>query len=55
MPRHFGAQHTVSNYSAMGGAMNRPKYPSAKSRSVADSIARNRAVAAREAAAKKKK
>lgn len=38
MPRHFGAQHTASNYSAMGNAMGRPHYPSAKNRSIAAAI-----------------
>lgn len=54
MARHFGAQHTASNYSAMGNAMGRPRYPSARNRSVAEAIAHARRIAANEAKAKAK-
>lgn len=55
MARHFGAQHTASNYSAMGNAMGRPRYPSAKNRSVAAAIAREKRIAANIAKASAKK
>lgn len=57
MARHFGAQHTASNYSAMGNSkrIGKPNLTGAKRRTVAEAIAHARHVAAREAAAKTKK
>ncbi|WP_186239469.1 hypothetical protein [Burkholderia gladioli] len=56
MARHFGAQHLKSGYSAMGNAMGRPMYKGInKDRSIAESIAAERAKAARMANASKKK
>lgn len=54
MSRHFGPQHMRNGYAAMGAAKRRPIYASASGRSVADSIARARAAAARAAKIKKK-
>lgn len=55
MPRHFGPQHAKNGYAAMGGSMRQPRYSNPSGRSVAESIAAARRVAAREAAAKTKK
>lgn len=52
--RHFGPQHLSNNYGEMGNALGRPHYASARSRSVAESIARAREIAAREAKRKSK-
>lgn len=56
MARHFGAQHVKNGYAAMGGSLKRPIYSGINSgMSVAQSIARERAKAAREAASRKTK
>lgn len=49
MPRKFGPQNIKNGYAAMGGNLRRPRYPSAVTRSVADSIAAARRAAAQEA------
>lgn len=50
MARHFGAQHIVNGYAAMGGNKHRPKYSGFNSqRTVAESIAASRNAAARQA------
>lgn len=51
MARHFGPQHTKNGYAAMGGSSLRPVYANAGGRSVAEAIARERAMAARMAKA----
>lgn len=56
MARHFGPQHMKNGYAAMGAANGRPLYKYAnKKRSVAESIAAERAKAIRMANANKKK
>lgn len=53
MSRHFGPQHIRNGYAAMGGSLRRPLYSGFNSqRTVAESIAAERAKAAREARAK---
>lgn len=54
MAKRFSAQHAKSGYSAMGNARSRPRIKGAGGLSVAESIARERAKAARMAAATKK-
>ena len=50
MAKHFGPQHIANGYAAMGGNKNRPIYSGFNSqRSVAESIAASRALAARQA------
>lgn len=50
MARHFGAQHIANGYAAMGGSLKRPNYSGFNSqRTVAESIAAERARAAHEA------
>lgn len=48
MPKRFGPQHIKNGYAAMGGNLHRPRYPSARTRSVSDSIAAARAAASKE-------
>jgi hypothetical protein len=55
MARHFGAQHTASGFSAMGGSLLRPRYPMAKNRSVREAIAHAARVHANMQKAGKKK
>lgn len=56
MPRRFGAQNIANGYAAMGGNLARPIHKGFDSgRTVAESIAAERAKAARMAAASKKK
>lgn len=55
MARHFGPQHTATNYAAMGNSLARPRYSMAPGRSVAESIAHGRRVAANQAKGKKSK
>lgn len=54
MTRRFTAQHTASGYAAMGNAANRPRIAN-KTRTVAESIAHARRVAANQQKATKKK
>lgn len=51
MARHFGPQHMKNGYAAMGNSGLRPRFANAGGRSVAESIARERAIAARMAKA----
>lgn len=58
MSKRFSAQHMHNGYAAMGGAMRRPRYAGVDTgRSIAQSIAAERAKAVRmaNAAMKKKK
>lgn len=56
MAKHFGAQHMHNGYAAMGGNKARPIYSGVNSgMTVAQSIAKERAKAARMAAASKSK
>jgi RecA-family ATPase len=56
MAKHFGPQHMKNGYAAMGNSSARPIYKYAnKKRSVAESIASERAKAVRMANANKKK
>lgn len=52
--KRFTCRHLKNGYAAMGGSRARPRYPSLRTRSVAEAIARERAVAARMAKAKGK-
>ena len=54
MARHFGAQHTASGYSSMGGSLKRPIIRGGKQRSVAEAIAHAQRVAANMSKSKKK-
>lgn len=55
MARHFGPQHVKNGYAAMGGSQRRPIYGGINSGlSIGESIARERARAARIAKASKK-
>lgn len=55
MAKHFTAGSNARNgYAAMGNSKRRPHYPSVGGGSVADSIARARRTAARQAQIKKK-
>lgn len=54
MARHFGAQHMHNGYAAMGNSRKRPRYAGLTGRTIAQSIARERAKAARAASIKKK-
>ena len=45
MARHFGAQHMKASYSAMGNHPNRPRYAGLTGRTIAQSIAREKAKA----------
>ena len=56
MTRRFGAQCIKNGYAAMGNAIGRPRYKGMDhTRTIADSIAAERAKAARMANASKKK
>lgn len=55
MSRHFGPQHMHNGYAAMGKSPRRPMYANAAGKSIAESIAAERARAARIAKANTKK
>lgn len=56
MAKRFTIASNLKNgYAAMGKSLRRPRYPSAKNRSVAESIAHARRVAANMAKASSKK
>lgn len=55
MTKRFTCRHLKDGYAAMGNSRRRPRYPGAKNRSVAESIAHARRVAANMAKASTKK
>lgn len=55
MAKRFTCRHLKDGYAAMGNSLRRPRYPSAKNRSVSEAIAHAANVARRMAAANSKK
>ena len=55
MAKRFTARHLKDGFAAMGNSLRRPRYPSAKNRSVSEAIAHAANIARRMAAASGKK